>query len=76
MSIEQRGERRSEAVRARRSFVRRAEGGGALIVLSIAIWLIGGAGFFWPIWVILVVVFRLGLRARRIWGNTAYDDED
>jgi hypothetical protein len=76
VSIEQRGERGSDAVRARRWFVHRAEAGGVLVVLCIAVWLISGAGYFWPIWVILFVALRLGIRARRVYGSSAYDDED
>jgi hypothetical protein len=74
VSIESRGERGSDALRARRSFVRHAERSGGLIAVCITIWLIGGAGYFWPIWVILVVVLRLGIRARRAWASSAYDD--
>ena len=75
VSIEQPGEFGSDALRQRRWFVHRAEFGGGLILVCIAVWLISGAGSFWPIWVILLVALRLGIRARRVWGSSAFDDE-
>ncbi|MCU1450975.1 MAG: hypothetical protein JWP02_3145 [Acidimicrobiales bacterium] len=72
--IEEWGERRHDAVRARRSFVRHAERRGSLVVLCIAIWLVTGAGYFWPIWVIVFAVLSLGIRARRVY-STSYDDD-
>ena len=77
VSIEERGEHSSHAVRARRSFVRHAERRGVLVAICIAIWLVGGAGYFWPIWVILFAALTLGLRARRVYGTSYwYEDDD
>ena len=54
--------------------MRHAERTGALVVVCIAVWLVAGAGYFWPIWVILFFGLRLGLLARRAYGSR-YDDE-
>ena len=68
VSIEQRGEQ------ARRSFVRHAERSGGLVFICVVIWLVSGAGYFWPLWVILFVVLRLAVHARRTWGSSAFED--
>ena len=45
-----------------------------LVVLCIAVWLVTGAGYFWPMWVLLWAVFTIGVRARRAYGIN-YDDD-
>ena len=47
-----------------------------LVVLCIAIWLVTGAGYFWPVWVILWAVVTIGLRARWAYGSRHDDDDD
>jgi hypothetical protein len=73
-----RGARRSSAARSedsaelvareQRRFMDRAAFYGVVVVISLAVWLISGAGPFWPIWVILFAAVMLGLGARRVYG--------
>jgi hypothetical protein len=43
---------------------------GWVVVACIAIWLLTGAGSFWPMWVIVFGGIRLGLLARDAYGTT------
>ena len=54
-------------------FVNEAMKLGGVILICIAIWLLTGAGTFWPAWVILIGGLRLGFHAREVFGG---DDND
>ena len=44
-------------------------GGGALaVVVTMLIWLIGGGGYFWPVWVILGVAIGLVVQGWKAYG--------
>jgi hypothetical protein len=53
-----------DAEARQRSFVRHAQKVGSIIAICLTVWLLSGAGTFWPGWVILVLGIRLGAHAR------------
>jgi hypothetical protein len=60
--------------RRRRDFVSKASRFGALFALCVGIWLISGAGAFWPVWVLLVGAFVLGRAAVEAYRTTGPDE--
>ncbi len=60
--------------RRRREFQSLASRFGAVFVLCLAVWLISGAGAFWPGWVLLAGAFLLGRRAVDAFRTTGPDD--
>jgi len=62
------------SVGARDHFLVEARKLGSIFLLCVAIWLISGAGYFWPVWVLLFVGLKLGHLARHAYGTSASDD--
>ncbi len=60
--------------RRRREFQSLASRFGAVFVLCLAVWLVTGAGAFWPGWVLLVGAFLLGRRAVDAFRTTGPDE--
>jgi hypothetical protein len=60
--------------RRRRDFVSMASRFGCVFALCLGIWLISGAGAFWPGWVLLVGAFVLGRKAVDAFRSTGPDD--
>jgi hypothetical protein len=54
--------------RRQRDFVADATKFGSIVLLCVAIWLLSGAGYFWPAWVIVIGGLRLGFQAREVYG--------
>ena len=42
-----------------------------IVVLCLAIWLLTGAGYFWPGWVLLFAAVKIGIRARHTYGRSS-----
>jgi hypothetical protein len=55
---------RRRAVVERREGVRGLSGLVAIAVLLVSIWLVTGAGYFWPVWIIGFMAFSLFKRGR------------
>jgi len=60
--------------RRRREFQSLASRFGAVFVLCLGVWLISGAGAFWPGWVLLAGAFLLGRRAADAFRTTGPDE--
>jgi hypothetical protein len=60
--------------RRRQDFMRTASRFGAIFALCLGIWLVSGAGAFWPAWVLLVGAFLLGRKAVDAYRTTGPDD--
>ena len=56
--------------RSHEAFVAKARTYGLVVLICLAVWWMGERDTFWPQWVILFVVIRLGLAARRVYGRT------
>jgi uncharacterized membrane protein YccC len=52
-----------------RAVMRHASRIGTIVLFCLAIWLLTGAGYFWPGWVLAFGVFRLGVHARQVYGH-------
>jgi hypothetical protein len=61
----------AEEIQARRehSLMRHASKMGTIVVVCLAIWLITGAGYFWPAWVLAFGILRVGVHARDVYGH-------
>ena len=61
----------AEEIQARRehSLMRHASKMGTIVVVCLAIWLITGAGYFWPAWVLAFGILRIGVHARDVYGH-------
>jgi hypothetical protein len=57
----------------RTEFIARAMRFGGVMVVCTFIWLLSGAGYFWPGWVLLVGGIGLGRAAREAWGPGSGD---
>src|SRR4051794_6920873 len=61
--------------RRQREFVSHAMRFGTVFAVCMAIWLLSGAGYFWPMWVLLIGGLKLGAHARHAFVDR-YDDRD
>lgn len=67
-------EGRAQSVEERRAeFVSHATRFGAILTICVAVWLVTGAGYFWPVWVLLFGALSLGRRARDAYGGDETD---
>jgi len=57
----------------RTEFVARAMRFGCILSVCVFIWLLSGAGYFWPGWVLLFGGLTLGKAAREAYGPRADD---
>jgi hypothetical protein len=48
-------------------FIAHAQKTGTIFFVSLLIWAVAGFGYFWPMWVLLVCGFKLGVHARRVY---------
>jgi len=62
--------------RLRADFVARAMKFGCVLTVCVAVWLLGGAGYFWPGWVLLVGGLGLGKAAREAYGPGSGDPSE
>jgi hypothetical protein len=62
--------------RRRHEFQSLASRFGVVFVACLAVWLLSGAGAFWPGWVLLVGAFLLGRRAVDAYRSTGSDDDN
>jgi hypothetical protein len=61
------------AARRQRAYVARATRFGWIVAICVGIWLLSGAGYFWPAWVIVIGAIRLGMQAR--WAYSSSSDD-
>jgi hypothetical protein len=52
------------------AFVSMAQFYGVAIVICLVVWAATGADYFWPGWVILGVVVKMGVTARFLYGRS------
>lgn len=69
-------EQAKQHLEARRDFGMHVAGAIVLNVVLIGIWALTGAGYFWPMWVILGTVLGLGGEAWNIYGRRDISDAD
>jgi hypothetical protein len=62
--------------RRRREFTTSASGYGGMVVLVLAIWLLTGAGYFWPAWPIVIGALCLAGKARDTFANRSSEPLD
>ena len=62
--------------RRERAFVHHAQRSGTILLICLAIWLFTGAGYFWPVWVLLFVGIKVGLHAWHVYGQPVTADVD
>ena len=62
--------------RRERAVMRHASRVGTIVVLCLAIWLLTGAGYFWPGWVLAFGILRIGVHARDVYGRPLHADAD
>jgi uncharacterized membrane protein YccC len=55
--------------RRERAVMRHASRVGTIVFVCLAIWLLTGAGYFWPGWVLAFGVLRIGVHARDVYGH-------
>jgi len=55
--------------RRERGVMRHASRVGTIVVVCLAIWLLTGAGYFWPGWVLAFGVLRIGMHASAVYGR-------
>ena len=55
--------------RRQRDFAGDAARFGAIVMICVLVWLLTGAGAFWPIWVIGIGGVKLGVRAREAYAT-------
>ena len=60
--------------RRRRDFVTTASRFGSFFAVCLLIWLVTGAGSFWPLWVLLFGVVAIGRRAVDTYGRPSRDE--
>ena len=57
---------------AQKGFVLMAQLYGLAIVVCLVVWAATGADYFWPGWVILGVVLKVGIMARLVYGRSSF----
>ena len=62
--------------RRERGVMRHASRVGTIVVVCLAIWLLTGAGYFWPGWVLAFGVLRIGMHASAVYGRPLRADAD
>jgi hypothetical protein len=62
--------------RRERGVMRHASQVGTIVLVCVSIWLLTGAGYFWPGWVLAFGVLRLGMHARDVYGRPLRADAD
>ena len=55
--------------RRERSVMRHASRVGTIVFVCVAIWLLTGAGYFWPGWVLAFGLLRFGVHAHDVYGR-------
>jgi hypothetical protein len=55
--------------RRERSVMRLASKMGTIVFVCMLIWLVTGAGYFWPGWVLAFGILKIGLYARDVYGH-------
>ena len=55
--------------RRERAVMRHASRVGTIVFACLAIWLLTGAGYFWPGWVLAFGILRIGIHARDVYGR-------
>lgn len=56
--------------KAHKGFVAMAQFYGVAVVICLVVWAATGAGYFWPQWVLLGVLIKLGISARLVYGRS------
>jgi len=56
-----------------RRFIRHATKFGYAVGICLAIWVLSGFGYFWPMWVIVIGGLKLGCEARNAYGHGHFD---
>ena len=59
---------------ARSHFLEEARRFGGVFFVCVAVWLLTGAGYFWPMWVLLFGGLKLGRLARHAYTSSSADD--
>ena len=62
--------------RRERGVMRHASQFGMIVFVCLAIWLLTGAGYFWPGWVLVFGVFRIGVHVRDVYGRPLRADAE
>jgi hypothetical protein len=62
--------------RRERNFVQHAQKAGTILLICLSIWLLTGAGYFWPVWVMLFLGLRVGIHAWHVYGQPLHADID
>jgi hypothetical protein len=52
-----------------REFMRKASCYGTMVAICLAIWVLGGFGYFWPAWPIVIGGIGVAKRARRLYAT-------
>lgn len=58
------------------AFIAHAQKAAGIFFITLVVWALSGAGYFWPGWVLLVMGLKLGNHARRVYGGGRVDDAD
>jgi hypothetical protein len=68
----------AEEIQARRerSVMRHASKMGTIVLICLAIWLVTGAGYFWPAWVLAFGVVKVGLHAREVYSHPVHAEPE
>jgi uncharacterized membrane protein YccC len=62
--------------RRERGVMRHASQLGTIVFVCLAIWLLTGAGYFWPGWVLAFGVLKIGMHASDVYGRPLRADVD
>jgi hypothetical protein len=65
-----------QRLRMKRDFRGLAAGGGLAVIVCLVIWALGGAGYFWPMWVMLGVAIALISTGWKAYGPSNQITED
>jgi hypothetical protein len=70
------GDAEEAQARRERGVMRHASQFGMIVFVCVAIWLLTGAGYFWPGWVLAFGVLRIGMHASDVYGRPLRADTD